>query len=69
MKAKKEPVVNGDFLTTSEAAALLRTTPGSLRTNRSRGLGPPPIRLPGIGVRYRRTDVERWIRQHEGGVA
>ena len=58
-----------EYLTTREAAALLRTTPASLRNTRSRGLGPPPIKLPGIGVRYRRADVERWIRQHEGGGA
>ncbi|WP_371879538.1 helix-turn-helix transcriptional regulator [Nannocystis punicea] len=49
------------LLTTVEVAELLGTTPGSLRNARARGLAPRAIRLKGLGLRWRQSDVEAWV--------
>lgn len=47
-------------LTTPEAAKYLRLSPKTLETKRSRGGGPPYIKL-GRRVVYRRTDLDKWL--------
>lgn len=44
-------------------AALLGTTPKSIRSARSRGHLPPAAKIPGIGVRWRTSDVKAWLEQ------
>jgi predicted DNA-binding transcriptional regulator AlpA len=47
------------FLTTNEAAELLKLAPVTLEQWRWRGCGPPFVRF-GRAVRYRVTDVRAW---------
>ncbi|WP_198679475.1 helix-turn-helix domain-containing protein [Thermomonospora amylolytica] len=49
------------LLTPAEAAAYLRRSPKTLRNWRSRGIGPKYTGR-GHGVRYRRDDLDAWIR-------
>jgi hypothetical protein len=51
---------NSDLLDEQEAAVILSKPAGTLRQWRSRGLGPPYVKL-GMSIRYRRTDLERFI--------
>lgn len=48
------------FLSTKEAAELLRTTPGSLANMRMRGEGPPYIRQKRKCL-YDIKDIEEWL--------
>ncbi|MFF1906022.1 helix-turn-helix transcriptional regulator [Kitasatospora sp. NPDC058218] len=53
-----------DYLTETEAAKLANFSPKTLRNWRYLGLGPRYMKLsPGRGgrIRYRRSDVERWM--------
>lgn len=50
-----------DLLTSAEVAELLRTTPASIRVQARRGLIPRPVKLPGLGLRWRRADLAAWI--------
>jgi Helix-turn-helix domain len=56
-----------DLLTEAEAAQILAIEKLTLAAWRRRGLGPPHLRLPSLGVsvaraiRYRRTDIETFI--------
>lgn len=56
------------WLTTTDLAAELNIRPGTLRQWRSEGKGPRGVRMEGI-VRYRRSDVDDWIRQQAGEAA
>lgn len=50
-----------DLLTTEQAADFLGTTPGTLTTWRcTRAVRVPHIRI-GRNIRYRRTDLERFL--------
>lgn len=52
------------YLTTSEAASMLRITVRSLESMRARGKGPPFLRTSehgGRGVVYRYNDIEDWL--------
>lgn len=53
-----------DFLTTEELAAYLKVPVPTVRMWRHNGTGPKGVRL-GRHVRYRRTDVDRWIEANE----
>jgi predicted DNA-binding transcriptional regulator AlpA len=57
---------NDDMLTTPQTAAWLRMSVGWLEIGRSKGWGPPFVKLAPQVVRYRRGDVKRWLaeRQH-----
>ena len=46
-----------------EVAAWLNTTEGALAQLRFKSEGPPYLKL-GRAIRYRRSDVESFIRQH-----
>ncbi|MCG8503674.1 MAG: helix-turn-helix domain-containing protein [Sphingomonadales bacterium] len=48
------------WLDTVEAAEYLRLSPGSLRTFRSRGEG-PPYHKAGRAVRYRRDELDAYV--------
>jgi hypothetical protein len=55
--------MDADLLDTSAAADLLGLSAGTLINRRSQRLGPPFVRLPGMrSVRYRRCDLEQFIR-------
>jgi predicted DNA-binding transcriptional regulator AlpA len=49
----------------AEVAALLRIEPRTLADWRYRGVGPPYIRLGGRDVRYRRSEIERFLADRE----
>jgi excisionase family DNA binding protein len=56
-----------EYLTEAEVAELLKVSVGTLRRWRREGTGPPSLRL-GRGVRYLRSEVNRWAqrqREHE----
>ena len=49
------------LLTTKEAAALLDMSQGSLDQWRSKGLGPPYIKVEGT-VRYQAEEIGKWLK-------
>lgn len=51
------------LLTIDEVAAWIRKPKATLYSWRSRGLGPPAIRV-GNMLRYRRSEVEQWLEDH-----
>jgi hypothetical protein len=51
-----------EYLDTAQLAALVQRPASTLRYWRSRGVGPPWIKPPGVrGVLYRRSGVEAWL--------
>lgn len=48
------------YLTPQEAASYLRTSPSTLAKRRARGYPPVFCRM-GRSVRYRKTDLDRWL--------
>jgi hypothetical protein len=50
-----------NLLTESEAAAHLSVLPGRLKWLRIAGDGPPHIRVSDRVIRYRLSDLDRWI--------
>jgi hypothetical protein len=53
--------MNDEILTPVETAAVLKTQPRTLESWRYRGVGPAFIRLSGRAIRYRRSDLEKWL--------
>lgn len=58
-----------ELVTEPEAARALGVSPGTLKSSRLHRLQSNPLRdLPhvriGRAVRYRRSDIEKWIEQH-----
>lgn len=51
------------LLRASEVAELIGSTEAQVRNMRARAQLPPPIKVPGLGVRWLRTDLERWLAQ------
>jgi hypothetical protein len=47
------------LLNEAEAARFLNISPRTLQAWRSRGFGPPFVRI-GRAIRYRRCDLEQW---------
>lgn len=58
--------VESEFLTTGEVALLLRIPQATLYAWRYRGDGPPAYRL-GRHLRWRRAEVEAWLRDQRDG--
>lgn len=56
--------MTADLLTTTEVAAMLRTSPSTVRYWRHQGTGPQGVKV-GIRVLYRRDSVEAWLRSLE----
>jgi predicted DNA-binding transcriptional regulator AlpA len=54
-----------DLLTTPALAALFRVSKQWLEIGRSKGYGPPFIRLAPQVVRYRRGDVQAWLAERQ----
>ncbi len=52
----------GPLMTIKEVAGLLRIHAGSVSTLHTTGRMPRPIKKAGLGVRFRRSDIEDWIR-------
>lgn len=50
----------GSYLTTMETARLLKKAPGTLQNWRSKGNGPPYVKV-GASVRYRVADLIAWL--------
>lgn len=50
-----------EFLTEKQVASLLELSARTLQAWRVRGLGPPHIRMSSRCLRYRRSDIDRWI--------
>ena len=44
-----------------QAAGLLGLTPSALQAWRQRGGGPPYVRISSRCVRYKRSDLRRWV--------
>jgi len=55
--------MDDEILTPPATAEFLKTEPRTLEAWRSRGVGPAFIRLSGRAIRYRRSDLERWLDQ------
>lgn len=53
-----------DLLSTDQLAVWLLKPPGTLRQWRHKGYGPAGFRVGG-SVRYRRSEVERWLARQE----
>lgn len=51
------------LLRASEVAELIGSTEAQVRNMRARAQLPPPIKIPGLGVRWLRIDLERWLAQ------
>jgi predicted DNA-binding transcriptional regulator AlpA len=50
-----------DLLTEAETAPVVRLSPKTLANMRSRGEGPPYVRISNRAIRYSRRQVERWV--------
>lgn len=46
-----------------EVAELIGSTEAQVRNMRARGQLPAPIKVPGLGVRWRRSDLDLWLAQ------
>ena len=55
------PPPDAPLMTRNEVAALLRTTPRQISNMMARGQIPPPVRVAGLGVRWRRSEIDAWI--------
>ena len=51
------------LLRAADVAELIGSTVAQVRNMRARGQLPPPVKVPGLGVRWRRTDLEKWLAQ------
>ncbi|PCC67900.1 Helix-turn-helix domain-containing protein [Nannocystis exedens] len=57
-----------ELLTYRQLADILGKSVGAVRNAVSRGFVPRGTRIAGIGVRWRRDEIERWLKaQLEGG--
>jgi excisionase family DNA binding protein len=54
-----------ELLTVEEAARYLRVTRRTLDRWRASGIGPPSIKLPSGGRRYRRADLDAYLAEHQ----
>lgn len=50
------------LMTAAEVARLLNVAPATLYAWRCRNKGPRSTKLPSGSIRYRRADVEAWLR-------
>ena len=54
---------SSEFLTTRQLADYLGMSIVKINNDRARGFGPPYMRVDRV-IRYRRTDVDEWIKEH-----
>ena len=57
------PAELDQLLTEPEAAAFLNFSPRALQAWRVRGGGPPYVKISTRAVRYRKSDLDRWIEE------
>jgi excisionase family DNA binding protein len=55
----------GELLTEAQVARLLAVSLSTMKRLRASGDGPPFLRI-GRAIRYRREDVDAWLRQQKG---
>ena len=55
------PPTDAPLLTRDDVATMLRTSPRQISNMAARGQLPASIRVPGLGVRWRRADIDAWI--------
>lgn len=53
-----------DLVTEVEIAPVVGLSPKTLSNMRSRGEGPPYVRISGRAIRYSRRAVDAWIDEH-----
>lgn len=51
------------LLRAAEVAEWIGSTEAQVRNMRARAQLPPPVRIPGLGVRWLRRDLEKWLAQ------
>lgn len=51
------------LICSDELASLLGSTPEAVRKARARGHIPPGAKIRGLGLRWRRSDIETWLKQ------
>ncbi len=51
------------LIDSEELASLLGSTPEAVRKARARGHIPPGAKIPGLGLRWRRIEVQKWLEQ------
>lgn len=56
-----QPPLDPPLMTRNDVAALLRTTPRQISNMMARGQIPPPVRVAGLGARWRRIEIDAWI--------
>ena len=54
---------NDEMLDTKAVAAWLGIAPITIAKGRCTGLGPPYVRLTPKAIRYRKSDVEKWLNE------
>jgi len=60
-KLSTPPPLDAPLMTRNDVAALLRTTPRQISNMMARGQIPPPVRVAGLGARWRRLEIDAWI--------
>jgi len=56
------PSLDDEFMTTADVSKAIRVPTGTLRWWRNAGVGPKSFKIVG-SVRYRRADVDRWLKE------
>jgi len=59
----EHPILKTYLLCEKRAAELLGFTPRFLQSRRMRGDGPQYVRISQRAIRYRVTDLEKWVEQ------
>jgi hypothetical protein len=57
------PTATDEIMSESEVATLIKVSPDKLKMDRHRGIGIPYLKLGVKSVRYRRSDVEQYLRE------
>ena len=55
------PPLEAPLMTRNDVAVLLRTTPRQISNMMARGQIPAPVRVAGLGARWRRFEIDAWI--------
>jgi excisionase family DNA binding protein len=55
-----------ELMTIEQAARYLNVSRRTLVRWQTEGIGPPSIKLPSGGRRYRRAALDAWLLEHEG---
>ncbi len=61
--------IHNQLLPIEEVAALLRTSPAQARNMCGRGQLVKPVKVPGLGLRWRATELLEWVKNLGGGAS